>query len=46
MGLTKEQRKALKERISVLIEKEPWLTNYTISQRFGCDTSYVTIRSR
>lgn len=41
MGLTKEQRKILKERISALIKNEPWLTNYTISQRFGCGTSYV-----
>lgn len=42
MGLTKEQRKILRERISTLIEKEPWLTNYTISQRFGCTTHYVS----
>ncbi|MFA5132657.1 MAG: hypothetical protein WC444_05045 [Candidatus Paceibacterota bacterium] len=33
--------KRIRERIVALLEKEPWLTNYTISQRFGCPVDYV-----
>ncbi len=41
MSLTKKQREFLKTRISELLSREPWLTNYTISVRFACSREYV-----